>query len=196
MIRPEARHLKHFHQKVFLDFGHEFDASGHDQLGTPAEFAAAYRHIEDVMRQAGVHNVIWSWVSTGSIGNTQAIRAGFPGASYVDWVGYDPYNFAYCTHRDWHSTYATFHPFYRWVSHQPGMRHKPMLASEYGSAPGAKVAKWYRGIPSMLRRMPRLRALIQFSGPTTTPCPVQLSASHAAMAGFVHAARSPRVLGR
>jgi hypothetical protein len=196
VIRPEAEVLKRFHHRVFLDFGHEFDADSHTSLGTPAEFAAAYRHIEDVMRRAGVHNVIWSWVSTGSIGNKQAILAGYPGARYVDWVGYDPYNFANCTGRDWHSTYATFHPFYRWTSHQPGMSHKPLLASEYGSAPGSRVKKWYDGIPSMLHRMPRLRAMMQFSGPTTTPCAVQLNASSDALAGFVHASRSRQVLGR
>jgi hypothetical protein len=200
VIRPEARHLEHFakrhHRRIFLDFGHEFDADSHANLGTATQFAAAYRHIEDVMRRVGVHNVIWSWVSTGYLGNAKAIRAGFPGSRYVDWIGYDPYNFAYCTGHDWHSTYSTFHPFYRWTSHQRGMRHKPLLASEYGTAPGPRARNWYAAIPNTLQRLPRLRALIQFSGPTITPCAVQLRSSHAALSGFIHAARAPHVIGR
>lgn len=196
VIRPEARHLKHFGHRVFLDFGHEFDADSHDKFGTARQFRAAYRHIENVMRRVGVRNVIWSWVSTGYVGNSSAIRAGYPGAKYVDWIGYDPYNFAYCVDRDWHSTYATFRPFYRWTSRQPGMRHKPLLASEYGTAPGPRALHWYAAIPATVRRLPRLKALIQFSGPTITPCAVQLDASHAALTGFVHAARSPLVMGR
>jgi hypothetical protein len=195
VIRPEARHLKRFHHRVFLDFGHEFDLPADAKFGTPAQFAAAYRHIENVFRHMGVHNVIWSWVSTGYLGFKRTIRAGYPGTRYVDWIGYDPYNFAYCTGNEWQSTYRTFHPFYRWTSHQAGMRHKPLLASEYASAAGSRVARWYASIPSTLQRLPRLRALIQFSGTTVPPCSVQLSASRAALRGFAKAARSPRVIG-
>jgi hypothetical protein len=196
VILPEARALKRFHHRVFLDFGHEFDAKAQAPNGTPAEFARAYRHIENVMSAAGVHNVIWSWVSTGWIGNAAKIRAGYPGRKYVDWIGYDPYNLAGCLGRPWHSSYYTFHQFYRWVVHQPQMRRKPLLISEYGSVHGRHVRKWYASIPKDLRRLPRIKALIQFSAPTTSGCNVSVPASRAALAGFSKAGVARRVIGK
>lgn len=197
VIRPEARRIKQFHRRLFIDFGHEFDTPANvAQHGPARAFAAAYRHIEDVMRAAGVRNVIWSWASTGYLGHEGEIRAGYPGARYVDWIGYDPYNFAECTGSPWRSPYGIAHTFYRWTQHQPSMRNKPLVLSEYGSAAGPNVKRWYAGIPSALRRLPRIRALIQFSGPTDPPCAVQLSASPQAMAGFTKAAHARSVIGR
>jgi hypothetical protein len=196
VILPEARRLKRFHHRVFLDFSHEFDAQGQAANGTPVQFAAAYRHIENVMRRAGVHNVIWSWVSTGWTGNAAKIRAGYPGRKYVDWIGYDPYNLAGCLGRPWRSSYYTFHQFYRWVGHRHNMRGKPLLVSEYGSVHGSRVRHWYASIPKDLRRLPRIKALIQFSAPTPTHCDVSVPTSRAALAGYAHAAVAKRVDGR
>jgi hypothetical protein len=195
VILPEARRLKAYHHRVFIDFSHEFDADAQSANGTPAQFRAAWRHIVDVMRAAGVHNVIWSWVSTGWIGNAAKIRAGWPGRRYVDWIGYDPYNLAGCKGRPWRSSYYEFHQFYSWVNHQHVMRKKPLLISEYGSVNGPQVRNWYASIPQDLRRMPRIKALIQFSAPTTSGCDVSVPHSQAALAGFAHAAVARRVIG-
>jgi hypothetical protein len=196
VILPEARRLKHFHHRIFIDFSHEFDAKWQAPNGTPKQFAAAYRHIEDVMTQAGVHNVIWSWVTTGYTGNLAKIRAGFPGRAYVDWIGYDPYNMASCLGAPWRSSYYTFHQFYAWVQHQPVMRGKPLMIAEYGSVHGPKVRHWYASIPRDLRRMPRIKALMQFSAPTRSGCDVGVPDSAAALAGFAHAGNATRVIGR
>jgi hypothetical protein len=196
VILPEARRLKHFHHRIFIDFSHEFDAKWQAPNGTPTQFRAAYRHIEDVMTQAGVHNVIWSWVTTGYTGNAAKILAGWPGRKYVDWIGYDPYNLAGCLGRPWRSSYYTFHQFYRWVNHRPEMRGKPLMVAEYGSVHGPQVRNWYASIPNDLRRMPRIKAMMQFSAPTLSGCDVSVPDSAAALAGFTHAAVAPRVLGR
>lgn len=196
VILPEARRLKHFHHHIFIDFSHEFDAKWQAANGTPAQFVAAYRHIENVMTQAGVHNVIWSWVTTGYLGNVAKIKAGYPGGKYVDWIGYDPYNLAGCLGRPWRSSYYTLHQFYRWVNHQHQMRNKPLLVAEYGSVHGPQVRKWYASIPRDLRRMPRIKGMMQFSAPTLSGCDVSVPDSAAAMAGFKHASQSKRVTGR
>jgi hypothetical protein len=195
VILPEARHLKHFHHKIFLDFGHEFDGYRHRGNGSIAEFRAAYRHIHDLMTLAGVHNVIWSWVSTGFLGNQSAIKAGFPGKKYVDWIGYDPYNLDGCVGRPWRTPMQLFAPFYRWTSHQRGMRHKPLLLSEYGSVLGKQVYRWYAAIPAVVKRLPRLKAFMQFSAPTSSGCDTTLSDSRDALAGFTKAGSSPAVTG-
>jgi hypothetical protein len=195
VILPEARRLKSFHHKVFIDFNHEFDAKAQAAKGSPAQYAAAYRHIFKVFHGAGVKNVIWSWVSTGTIANIPDIKASWPGAKYVNWVGYDPYNFAQCTGRPWRSPYATFAPFYHWLRSQPAMRHKPILLGEYASAPGPKQAKWYHSVPAALARLPRIKALFQWSAPTVESCDVTLADSSSALAGFATSSNSPDITG-
>jgi hypothetical protein len=199
VIIPEARRLKAFHQKIFIDFNHEFDTAAQQGSGTPQQYVAAYRHIHDVMQLFGVHNIIWSWVVTGFLGNRSAIAAGYPGAKYVDWVGWDPYNKSVCRgNSEPRTAYQNFSPFYHWAAHRQGMKHKPFLLSEYAAAVSEPhVQRWYASIPNTLRRLPRLKALIQFSGHAASPpnCDVSLADSSAAMAGFAQASMSPRVSG-
>jgi hypothetical protein len=195
VILPEARRLKHFHHKIFLDFNHEFDSRAQAGHGSPAEFVAAYRHIHNVFRRAGVTNVIWSWVSTGWIGNAADIKAGYPGARYVDWIGYDPYNLGSCAGRKWTSPVQTWKTFYRWVGRQHDMDGKPLLLSEYAAGQGPHIKAWYASIAHSLTRLPRIKALIQFSGTPSSHCVVALSASAAALDGFAKSATAPYVTG-
>ncbi|MBV9871213.1 MAG: hypothetical protein JO214_11375 [Frankiaceae bacterium] len=197
VIRPEARRLKHYHHRIVVDIDHEFDSEAQAGKGTPEQYAAMYRHVVRVMRRAGVHNVIWSWVSTGYLGNEAKIRRGYPGRRFVDWIGYDPYNFAQCQHAPWRGPAATFRPFYRWTAHQRGMRHKPLILAEYGSAQGPKVGRWYAGVGPTLRQLPRIKAALQFSATSSGPkCTLTLGASRAALDGFSRSGRSSYVLGR
>jgi hypothetical protein len=194
VILPEARRLKAFHHKLFVDFDHEFDNKAQAGKGTPAQYVAAYRHIHHVMAAAGVKNVIWAWVSTGDLYHAPQLKASYPGRKYVDWIGYDAYNWASCRGQAWDTPYQTFHPFYRWVSHQRGMKHKPLMIGEYGSVSGPLVESWYSHIPRALKHMPRVRALMEFSS-GSPPCDWRLSVSPAAMAGFAVAANSRYVTG-
>jgi hypothetical protein len=197
VILPEARRLKHYHHRIVIDLDHEFDSEAQSGKGTPEQYIAMYRHVQRVMRRAGVHNVIWSWVSTGYLGNKATIRRGYPGRRHVDWIGYDPYNFAQCQSAPWHGPYETFLPFYRWSSHQRGMRHKPLFLAEYASAQGPRIKQWYADVALALRRLPRIMAAMQFSAPSPEPpCTVTLEASRAALAGFSKSGRSKYVLGR
>jgi hypothetical protein len=196
VILPEAQRLEDYHAKIFIDFNHEFDAATQSGKGGPKEYVKAYRHIYEVLRHAGVKNVIWAWVSTGTIGNIPYIKASWPGAKYVDWIGYDPYNFASCIGHDWHTPYQAFEPFYHWLSTQPAMKHKPILLGEYGSAKGPRVKQWYASIAHTLERLPRIKALFQWSAPTIESCDVSLADSSAAMAGFKKSSNSPLVTGR
>jgi hypothetical protein len=196
VIRPEARRLKHFHHKVFLDFDHEFDGAMDRPLGSPAQFVKAYRHIHRVLHRAGVHNVIWTWVVTGYLGNRAKIRAGWPGAKYVNWVGYDPYNFVQCHQAKWQSPMQTIGPFYRWLRHQPGIRRKPVMLGEYASAFGPSVGHWYASIASTLRRLPRIKAVMQWSARVSNACDYVLTSNSAALRGFRASSHSAYVLGR
>jgi hypothetical protein len=195
VLLPEARRLKQYHHRIIIDFDHEFDSRAQSGKGTPEQYVAAYRHIHRFMARAGVHNVIWSWVSTGYLGHKDYIKRGYPGRRYVDWVGYDPYNFAQCLHVPWRSARRTLYPFYRWSRHQSGMRSKPLIIAEYGSAPGPRLRHWYGSVASVLQDMPRVKAAIQFSAYSAVPCRISLSFSDDAMKGFARSGRTGYVLG-
>jgi hypothetical protein len=196
VIIPEAQKLKAYKGKVFLDFNHEFDAKPQASKGTPAQFAAAYRHIWTVFKDQGVTNVIWVWVTTGWTGNSADILAGYPGASYVDWIGYDPYSLGSCAGRTWHSTYDSFDLFYSFVSKQTSMDGKPLMLSEYAATATNPAAKsWYASIPKTLKKLPRIKALVQYSDTSPTGCDVTVTDSKAALAGYKKAANSPVVTG-
>jgi beta-mannanase len=196
VILPEARALIAFHQKVFLDFNHEFDnkaqATGQ---GTPAQYVAAYRHIHQVFAAAGVTNVIWVWVSTGFVPHAATIAAGYPGASFVDWVGYDPYNWAACHSAGWQTPQQVFQPFYNWVQTQPTMAAKPLMLTEYASAPGSAVQAWYSGVPAALQQLPKIKAVLQWNWMTSSVCDFRLTSSAAALAGFKTASNNAYITG-
>jgi hypothetical protein len=195
VILPEAARLKKFHHKVFIDFDSEQDNPVQAGRGTPAQYAAAYRHIHQVMQHAGVKNVIWAWVPTGYTLHEPQIKASWPGSAYVDWVGYDPYNQYTCNGTPWRSPYDVFAPFYQWLRQQPGMKNKPIMLGEYGSDPGPQIGSWYAGVPKALKRLPRIKAVMQWSSQTSAVCNFRLTDSAAAMKGFATASRSPYIMG-
>jgi len=193
VIIPEARRLRAFPHTVFLTFGAEADARIPDN-GSAAEFAAAWRHIHDVFARLGVRNVVWVWTTTGFLARASTIAAAYPGSAYVDWIGYDPYNFFTCHHDPWRSFAQTVGPFYRWIeAHQFG--GKPIMLAEYGTAADpaqpARQASWYRGIVPALRALPRLKALVLWNS-VAAGCDVRLpAASTPAAAAYQQAGLSP-----
>jgi hypothetical protein len=195
VILPEARRLKSFHHKVFVDFNSEFDNVAKAGEGSPAQYVAAYRHIHNVLHKAGVRNVIWAWVPTGYLGHAQEIKDSYPGAAYVNWVGYDPYNFAQCHTEGWRSPYQTFQPFYRWLSSQRGMARKPIMLGEYASALGAQVGVWYAAVAPALKRLPRIKAVMQWNSGTSSQCDFRLTDSALALAGFTASSNSAYITG-
>jgi hypothetical protein len=174
VIIPQAKRIQAISpSKIFLAFDSEMDdASTHSTsaYGTPAQYVAAYRHIHDVFAAQGVTNVVWVWTPTGYSGAYGTLASFYPGDSYVDWMGYDPYNFYSCNgNTTWKSTATTFGTYYNWVSAGnlgSVAASKPMILDEYGShdnpANTTENEGWYESIPATLATMPRLKALSEF----------------------------------
>ena len=81
----------------------------------------------------GVHNVIWVWTTEGYLPHERTIAALYPGNAYVNWIGYDPYNYYTCHQASWQSFAQTVQPFYQWLTTQP-FGDKPIMLAEFGSA--------------------------------------------------------------
>lgn len=192
VVIPEARRLRAFGHTVFLTFSTEPDGAV-PGLGTPADFVAAWRHLHDVFAQLGVRNVVWVWNTEGYLPHAATIAALYPGSAYVDWVGYDPYNYFACHGTGWLSFAQTVTPFYRWLlSH--GFGGKPLMLTEYGSVADprdpSREADWYRSIPAVLAGLPHIRAAIQWNA-ATDGCDLRLPTDSPAGRAYRQAGLSP-----
>lgn len=126
-----AAAVKEFGKPVVLSFGHEMNGDwyswGYGQT-SPATFVAAWRHVVTVFREEGAYNVTWLWtVNQEGRKGTQPIRAWWPGASYVTWVGIDGY---YVKPSDsFNSVFGST------ISQVQALTGKPILLSETGVSP-------------------------------------------------------------
>jgi hypothetical protein len=103
-----AQDIKAIPTTFYVRIGYEFDLLG-GQYGPPATYIAAYRHIVDLFRAAGVKNAVYVWHSAGAFWRAtdqsflgqlegdysvpvpaydpQPITAWYPGRDYVDAFG-------------------------------------------------------------------------------------------------------------
>src|SRR6266508_2823726 len=100
-IDTTAARVKAYGRKLFMAFHTEPEPQV-GKYGTAAQFVAAWRHIHDRFAAKGVTNVVWVWQVTGSSNWYSLYKGGlYPGDAYVDWIGWDPYNWYTCHNNDW-----------------------------------------------------------------------------------------------
>jgi mannan endo-1,4-beta-mannosidase len=146
-LRSYASAVRAFGGRVILSFGHEMNGTWYswgNRHTTPGVFVAAWRHIVDVFRQQGAHNVNWLWTVNVIYkrGGIQSPALWWPGSSYVTWVGID----GYYRKNSW--TFASL--FGPTIKDVRTVTLDPILISETGApaavAQSAKVADLFAGI--------------------------------------------------
>ena len=196
-IRAEASRLKGLDAPVLISFSHEpeLDYRAHGSLSA---YAAAFRRVVTVSRRNGATNVRWVWDLMGLSDPVWRARYPdlWPGAAYVDWIAWDPYNSAGCKQRPWQSFSATVSPFYEWLQGQSFTAGKPFMLAEYGTvegrSPDAKAA-WFASVPPVLASLPRLKALVYFDLPSPPAnCDWLVTSSSVAASAFGRLASNPR----
>ncbi|HJU36727.1 MAG TPA: hypothetical protein VJ716_04835 [Gaiellaceae bacterium] len=81
----------HHHEKVFMAF-HAEPEDEIGKFGTPADYVAAWRHIDARFRALGARSsVIFVWNMTGYMTRVPLWNALYPGDRVVDWLAWDPY---------------------------------------------------------------------------------------------------------
>ena len=194
-IKAEALRLAALDLPVMVSFSHEPEADLGKE-GTAAEFAAAFRHVHDVVAASGASNVVWVWDVEGVATRhwEHLYRELWPGSAFVDWIAWDPYNFASCKGRPWRSFEKLVSPFYRWIESQPFGRH-PLMLAEFGTvgAPTGLNTKqaWFAGIPESLARFPAVKGLVYFNYPNPpASCDWSSNSVPAASSAFAALARN------
>lgn len=181
-IRRQAAGIAALGVPVYLTLHHEADIA--QGWGTPAEFRAAWRHYVQVVRDAGVRDVRWTWVVTpgsfGSAPSTAGADAFYPGDDVVDRVGLDAYNWYGCAPGKpaaWRSLAEVAGPFRRWAE----ARGKQAVLAEFGTAadpadPGRRAA-WLTEAVDWLGGWPGRDVASSFEGTGTCAWSVATSAS-------------------
>lgn len=183
-LRAFAQQARAWGHPFLLRFAQEMNgdwfsygvAAGHNG-NSPATFVAAWRHVHDLFVQAGATNVRWVWcpaaLTSSDPAAAQLLSALYPGDAYVDWIGYDGYNFGGV---HWASFHDVYQPTYNAITHLAGSANtKPLLIAE-GAAPdgpqapsaSAKAAWITSGLlVDLPTTMPRIRGYCWFQADTT-----------------------------
>src|SRR3954469_6051550 len=150
---------------VAVRFAHEMNGTWYPWgLGvngnTAADYVAAYRHVHDVLTEAGASNVVWVWSPITVIARPDVPLAPFyPGDEYVDWVGLSVY------FSSPGATYAADVP--------PTLRQldqfapaKPLYVTETSVLPGPNRPAMIRDLISGLLTIPNLVGVTWFNHDT------------------------------
>jgi hypothetical protein len=194
IIRPAARRLAEFGKPLFLAFDHEAEGNRRPGQGDGWDYVQAWRHIHDIFREEGADNVIWTWLHVGWIGLENSTPHFYPGDEYVDWIGYDPFNYYVCRDNEWRTPGIAFGRWYNWLQ-QNGFDHKPIMLGEYGTvadpADEWAQAQWYRNLVPALQKLPKIKAVVQFN--THKVCDTRVTTRPDVLEAFGEAGRSDYV---
>jgi hypothetical protein len=161
-IIERAREIKKVGKPVFLEWRWEMDRPNlKAQVGSPAQYIAAWKHIREVFAQQDVTNVAWVWCPTSKGFTKGTAGAYYPGDSEVDWICADAYPPAGPL-----SSFATVAgPFLRWAAQHPS---KPVMIGEYGVPAvysATERAQWLRAAARTVAANRQIKALVYFDGP-------------------------------
>ena len=173
-LKSYAAAAKSFGHEVWLRPFHEMNGDWYPWSGTgpgtPADVAAAWRHVKTIFNDAGASNVKFVWCPNGeSVPDTAAngIAEYWPGDAYVDYLGIDAYNAG--TTRSWsrwQSIGEAMGPSYGIVT---GLSTKPLLLGETSSVErGGDKAAWIADLFGSIRtKYTRIVGVVWFDAKQT-----------------------------
>jgi beta-mannanase len=140
----------------------------------------------------GAKNAVWTVVYMGvtSTNKLNQVKALYPGNAYVDYIAWDPYNWAGCRGQAWQSFAQIVTPFYNWLETH-GYGTKPFMLAEFGTVedphhPTAKAA-WFTGADKSLAtgQFPNLKVVSYFDHSASTgSCNWSIATSAASTAAY------------
>jgi hypothetical protein len=142
---------------TFAIFDQDPENAGSD-LGSPSDYAAAYRHIVGVFRTAGVTDVVWIF-NLKSPSFPDLADAYYPGDDVIDWIGTSAYNYGVTDGGRWVSFADLIADYVAWAT----PHGKPMFVTEWASeedtsTPGRKAA-WISDAETTTHGTPQIRAM-------------------------------------
>jgi hypothetical protein len=175
---------------LWVTFDHEADLdvdggfSGYD-LGAPATFAAAWRHVFDRLAVDGAAStwirrvlVLDHWTYPRDAGRFD------PGAGYVDAYGVDAFNRPYCHPEPWRSLASLAAGALGYAR----SRGAPLFVTEFGSVSGRgdplARAHWLDAAASWIGSNPDIRAAVYWNGASADGCDYRINDDRLALRAF------------
>jgi hypothetical protein len=163
-IRESARAARAWGHPILVRFAHEMNGDwypwGRGVEGNNSyRFRAVWRRVVRLFREQGATNVQWVWTPNVNTGGEFPFRDLYPGDRWVDWVGFDGFNWAQAG--EWNSFTAIVDNTYEEIAR---ISDRPMIVGETGSSDsGGDKAEWVRSaLTRELPKLPRIRAVVWF----------------------------------
>jgi beta-mannanase len=180
-----ARTIKARSGTILFAFHHEPEASGNTGYGSASDYIAAYRRVVNIFRQQGVSNVEYTWQMTSwafatSSSDRRYAAKWYPGDSYVNNVGTDPYNWYNCGPGSgrWESLKTVMDPSLAFAR----AHGKKLVVAEFASqADSARRPDWLRAVKQyFIANRDTIRAVFYFhyNDPGHTDCHWRLTTSN------------------
>jgi glycosyl hydrolase family 26 len=199
MITARAQAVKAFGQKFFLRWGHEMNGNWYPWDGShnganvaaTTTFISAYRHIHDLFLAAGATNALWVFcpnVDSVPGDSWNQWQNYYPGDAYVDWMGFDGYNWGTVQST---STWQAFPTIAARIYSSLATKGKPIMIPETASTElGGDKAAWIAAIlPALKSTFPGIKALAWFQMNKETDW--RIDSSPTAQAAFVSMVTDP-----
>lgn len=164
-VRESANAARRWGKPILLRFAHEMNGDwypwGRGVEGNNSyRYRAVWQRLVEIFRNRDAGNVQWVWTPNVNTGGENPFRDLYPGDAWVDWVGFDGFNWA--LRGEWNSFTEIVDNSYEEMAK---LTSKPMIVAEVGSSEsGGDKAAW---VASALRReipkLPRIRAVVWFN---------------------------------
>lgn len=192
---------------IFLSLHHEPEG---DQEGVHYDYVEMWRHSHDLIETTlgqvdGGGDVVWVMNYMGHVSGEDLanVDAYYPGSEYVDWLSYNPYNWAEC--RDgaaWRSFLDVATPMYRHLTTESQFldgsgQPKPILIGETATNEDPddpqRKARWLRDMADVLAggKLPMIKGVVYFNQAAPDFCDRYWSSSEASAAEFAEIALDP-----
>lgn len=159
LIAERARQIKALPTQVFLEIRWEMDRPNLRSLvHSPATYIAAWKHIQAIFAEQGVHNVAWTWCPTAGGFDNGTANAYYPGDSAVDWICADIYPKTPWVKGKYEPFPTLAQAFMTWAAGHPT---KPIIVGEYGVGVsyGARRAQWITEAAQYFVAHPQIKAV-------------------------------------
>ena len=164
-IRESARAARDWGHPILVRFAHEMNGNWYPwgrgvEGNTSYRIRAVWRRVVDIFRNQGANNVQWVWTPNVNTGGEFPFRDLYPGDHWVDWVGFDGFNWA--PRGEWNSFTSIIDNTYEEIAK---LTKRPMIVAETGSSEsGGNKAEWITSaLRSEMPELPRIRAIVWFN---------------------------------
>lgn len=158
LIRQRARDVKALGEPFLLAFRWEMDRPNlRGQVGSAADYVAAWRRTKRIFDEVGATNVGWVWAPTAKGFTDGYAQDYYPGDEYVDWVAVDAY-----TGSQVRPFADVMTPFMRFSAKHG---QKPVMIAEFGlSHRAGRRTAWLAAAREYVKDNPRIKAVLYFNG--------------------------------